>query len=147
MACAAIRRGRCMGFGRGPVIMCLKGSVAEHSPSKKRGARIVCYCCGARSWPLRQVKSTLQQDNYLSRETKHLLLSMYRHQGNVLQILSTSNTWHIPHNTPLQVWFLQQAALKSTLPSLPLSLALIYPAAAKDAVQTVEEPCYFFLTL
>lgn len=136
-----------MGLGRCRVIMCLKGSVAEHSPSKKRGAPIVCYCCGARSWTLRQVKSTLQQDNYLSRETKHLLLSMYRHQGNMLQILSTSNTWHIPHNTPLQVWFLQQAALKYTLSSLPRPLALIYPTAAKEAAITVEEPGYLFLAL
>lgn len=111
------------------------------SQKKKRGSQIICYCCSARSWTLRQVKSTLQQDNYLSRETKHLLLSMYRHQGNMLQILSTSNTWHIPHNTPLQVWFLQQAALKYTLSSFPQPLPLIYPTAAKDAVGTKAELC------
>lgn len=82
------------------VIMCLKGSVAEHSPSKTEKPRsFVTAPRGA--GPRRQVKSTLQRDNYLPRETKHLLLSMYRHQGNMLEILSTSNTWRVPHAAPL----------------------------------------------
>lgn len=83
------------------VIMCLKGSVAEHSPSKKEELGSFVTSAVFEAGLLRQVKSTLQQDNYLPRETKHLLLSMYRHQGNMLEILSTSNTWHIPHNAPL----------------------------------------------
>lgn len=29
------------------VIMCLKGSVAKHSTSKKRKAMIICYCFSA----------------------------------------------------------------------------------------------------
>lgn len=45
-----------MGCGGRRVIMCLKGSVAEHSPSKKRErereerreAGIVCYCSSVR---------------------------------------------------------------------------------------------------
>lgn len=42
---------------------------------------------------LTQVKPTLQQDNYLPRETKHLLLSTQRHHCSMLEILSTSLVW------------------------------------------------------
>lgn len=65
-----------MGCGGRRVIMCLKGSVAEHSPSEKKkkrerlGSFVTAPACEAGR--LRQVKSTLPRDDYLPRDTKHL---------------------------------------------------------------------------
>lgn len=93
---------------------------------RKRGRAFPQRNSGARSFvtapraagPRRQVKSTLQRDNYLPRETKHLLLSMYRHQGNMLEILSTSNTWRARRAAPSRS-ALQQSALKYALSRRP----------------------------
>lgn len=113
------------GLGGRRAIMCLKGSVAEHSPSKRRGAGIICY--RARAEPHRAGRSSQPYSRtIICRETKHLLLSMYRHQGNMLEILSTSNTWRIPHNAP-RAPLLQPSALKYAPAPLPRPLPLMYP--------------------
>jgi len=102
---------------------------------------------------LTQVKPTLQQDNYLPRETKHLLLSMQRHHCSMLEILSTSLVWltvmyfkhlansaqHPPFLTVtaiVQLWNMQY--LHSPIPSFNMRTAV------KDDGVTLDESLFLF---
>lgn len=123
---AAIRREGCMGCGGRRVIMCLKGSVAEHSPSgkkKEREAGIVCYGSSVRGWaaPAGQVNLTAGR------------LSAERHQTSVTEdaqtsgqragASSTSNAWRLPLGipSPSPPPFLDAAARLEMRPIFPPS--------------------------
>lgn len=102
---------------------------------------------------LTQVKPTLQQDNYLPRETKHLLLSTQRHHCNMLEILSTSLVWltvmyfkHLANSAQhppflivtatVQLWNMQY--LHSPITSFNMRTAV------KDAGVTLDESLFLF---